>query len=131
VANNFSTASIVVLSTAIIVGTVEARDSIKEAADTAEVFIYGQQSQNEDLLREISDPKQYEAMKIRRAQDKRKPNENVRVEDVEITNINGDRAMAKATYSMIHGKKTKQTDVYLRRVNDKWIVTTPANARGE
>ncbi len=55
----------------------------------------------------------------------------MRVEDVEITNINGDRAMAKATYSMIHGGKTKQVDVYLRRVNDKWIVTTPADAKGE
>ena len=60
-ANNFTTASIVLLSSAIIVGTVEARDSIKEAADTAEVFIYGQQSQNENLLREISDPKQSES----------------------------------------------------------------------
>ena len=66
-ANNFTAASIVLLSSAIIVGTVEARDSIKEAADTAEVFVYGQQSQNENLLREISDPKQYEAMKIKRA----------------------------------------------------------------
>lgn len=123
--------STVLVGALIIVNTAQARDSLEDAADTAEVFIYGKQSKNEALLREISDPEQYEAMEKIRAEDKGKPNENVRVEDVEITNIDGDRATAKATYSQKRGKGTKQADVHLQRVNGKWQVTTPANTESE
>ena len=109
---------------------VQARDSLEEAADTAEVFVLGEQSKNEALLREISDPEQYEAMEKIRAEQNIKLNENVRVDDVEITNVDGDRATAKATYSQIHNKGKHQTQVYLRRVDGKWQVTTPPDSSG-
>ena len=125
---------IAALSFLLISATANARDSLKEAADTAEVFVYGQQSKNEALLREISDPEQYEAMEEMRSQDKGNPNENVRVNDVEITEINGDRALAKATYSKKHSgyyKGETQTDVHLQRVDGQWQVTTPPNTESE
>lgn len=122
---------IAALSFLLISATANARDSLQEAADTAEVFVYGQQSKNEALLREISDPEQYEAMEEMRSQDKGNPNENVRVNDVEITEINGDRALAKATYSKKHSKGETQTDVHLQRVDGQWQVTTPPNTESE
>jgi DNA-binding protein H-NS len=122
---------IAVLSFLLISATANARDSLQEAADMAEVFVYGQQSKNEALLREISDPEQYEAMEEMRSQDKGNPNENVRVNDVEITEINGDRALAKATYSKKHSKGETQTDVHLQRVDGQWQVTTPPNTESE
>jgi hypothetical protein len=105
-----------------------ARDSIeREAADTVEVFVYGQQSQNEDLLREISKPKDFEDMRKARAESDMQLNENVTVEDVEITQMDGDRATAKATYSTKHSKSRNQADVHLQRVDGKWQVTKAPN----
>ncbi len=108
----------------------QARDSLEEAADMAEVFVYGRESKNEALLREISDPEQYEAMEKIRAEQNTKLNENVRVDNVEITNVDGDRATATATYSQIHHKGKQQTQVHLRRVDGKWQVTTPPDSSG-
>jgi hypothetical protein len=104
---------------------VVARDSTVEAAETAEVFVYGRESKNEALLREISDPQAYDAMAKTRAESDQKLNENVRVDKVEMIEIDGDRAVARATYSNIHGKGHKQTDVELKRVDGKWEVTAP------
>jgi len=109
---------------------VQAGDSLEEAADMAEVFVYGQQSKNEAVLREISDPEQYEAMEKIRAEQNIKLNENVHVDGVEITNVDGDRATAKATYSQKHNKGKQQTQVHLQRVNGKWQVTTPPDSSG-
>ncbi len=108
----------------------QARDSLEEAADMAEAFVYGQQSKNEALLREISDPEQYEAMEKIRAEQNTKLNENVRVDGVEITNVDGDRATAKATYTQKHNKGKQEAQVHLRRVDGKWQVTTPADSPG-
>lgn len=102
-----------------------ADDTITEAKDTAEVFVYGREAKNEALLREISDPEQYEAMAGKRAETDRKLNENVRVEDVEVTQIDGDRAVAKARYRQKNAKGVKSADVYLKRVDGKWQVTAP------
>ena len=107
-----------------------ANDAIEEAADTAEVFVYGRESKNEALLREISDPEQYEAMAGARADTNRKLNENVHVDNVEITQIDGDRAVAKATYRQKNAKGRKSADVHLKRVDGKWQVTTPPEAAG-
>jgi hypothetical protein len=93
-----------------------AKDSIEQqAADTAEAFVYGQQSKNEALLREISGPAEFEAMAKERAESNQRLNENVDVdvEHVEITAIDGDRAVAKTTYSEKHRKGTHQSDVHL------------------
>ena len=91
----------------------------------AGVFVFGRESKNEALLREIFDPGQYEAMEKIRAEQNTKLNENVHVGDVEITNVDGDRVTAKATYSQIHNKKKQQPQVHLRRVDGKWQVTKP------
>lgn len=123
--------STVLIGHMLVITGAHGREPLKEAADMAEVFVYGQQSKNEALLREISDPKQYEAMEKLRAQDKGEPNENVRVEGVEITDIDGDRATAKATYSKKHSKGKSQADVHLKRVDGKWQVTTPAISDSE
>ena len=48
---------------------------------------------------------------------------NSRVDDVEITTVDGDRVTAKATYSQIHNKGKQQAQVHLRRVDGKWQVT--------
>ncbi|MFT4561466.1 MAG: hypothetical protein ACI9BW_001207 [Gammaproteobacteria bacterium] len=109
-----------------------AKDSIEQqAADTAEVFIYGQQSNNEALLREISSPTEFEAMAKQRAESTQRLNENVKVERVEITEIEGDRAVAKATYSEKHRKSEHQSDVHLKRVDGRWQVTTPPESGGK
>ncbi len=105
-----------------------ADDTLTEAKDTAEVFVYGREAKNEALLREISDPEQYEAMAGKRAETARKLNENVRVEDVEITRIEGDRAVAKAKYRQHNTKGVKSADVHLKRVDGKWQVTAPPDA---
>lgn len=102
-----------------------ADDPLTEAKDTAEVFVYGREAKNEALLREISDPEQYEAMAGKRAETDRTLNENVRVDDVEITQIDGDRAVAKAKYRQKNVKGVKSADVYLKRVDGKWQVTAP------
>ena len=107
---------------------VAAEDSISEAADTAEVFVYGREAKNEALLREISDPDQYESMAGKRAEVNRKLNENVHVEDVEVTQIDGNRAVAKATYRQKNAKGVKSADVHLKRVDGRWQVTTPPDA---
>ncbi len=123
--------SAVLVSALISISSVQAGDSLEEAADLAEVFVYGQQSKNEAVLREITDPDQYEAMQKIRAEDKGSSNENVRVDDVEFTEIDGDRATARATYSRIHGKEKKQTEVHLQRIGGEWRVTTPAPTESE
>ncbi len=105
-----------------------AADSLEEAADTAEVFVYGREAKNEALLREISDPDQYEAMAGQRADTNRALNENVHVDDVEITQIDGNRAVAKATYRQKNAKGRKSADVHLKRVDGKWQVTAPPEA---
>jgi hypothetical protein len=110
------------------IAPVGANDASQEAADTAEAFVYGRESKNEALLREISDPDQYEAMAGKRADTDRKLNENVHVDDVEIMQIDGDRAVAKATYRQKNAKGRKSADVYLKRVDGKWQVTTPPEA---
>lgn len=103
-----------------------ARDSIEQqAADTVEVFIYGKTSKNEALLREISDPNVFEAMAEQRADNNDPLNENVKVHAVDITEIDGDRAIATATYSKKHTKTKQQADVHLIRVDGKWQITTP------
>jgi len=99
--------------------------SLEKAADTAEVFVYGRESKNEALLREISDPDQYDAMAHSREESHRKLNENVRVTDVEITETTGDRAVAKATYEQIQSKEKSSAVVHMKRVDGKWEVTTP------
>ena len=72
------------MSLALVVGsTVAAEDSMQDAADMAEVFVYGRESKNEALLKEISDPKQYEAMAEQRKEKNSKLNENVEVDKVE------------------------------------------------
>lgn len=105
-----------------------ADDAITEAKDMAEVFVYGRESKNEALLREISDPDQYETMADQRAKTDRKLNENVQVEDVEITQIDGDRAVAKTTYRQKNAKGRKNAEVHLKRVDGKWQVTAPPEA---
>ena len=91
-----------------------AKDSIEQqAADTAGAFVYGQQSKNEALLREISGPAEFEAMAKERAESNQRLNGNVDVEHVEITAIDGDRAVAKTTYSEKRRKDTPQSDVHL------------------
>ena len=114
---------ILIVGWLLLVTTAHARDSLEDAADMAEVFVYGRESKNEALLREISDPEQYEAMKKMRAEQNTKLNENVRVDDVEITVVDDDRVTAKATYSQIHNKGKQQAQVHLRRVDGKWQVT--------
>jgi len=114
---------ILIVGWLLLVTTAHARDSLEEAANMAEVFVYGRESKNEALLREISDPEQYEAMEKIRAEQNTKLNENVRVDDVEITTVDGDRVTAKATYSQIHNKGKQQAQVHLRRVDGKWQVT--------
>lgn len=108
-----------------------AQDLRVEAAETAEVFVYGRESKNEALLREISDPNAYDGMARTRAENNRKLNENVRVDAVEMIEMAGDRAVARATYSTIHGKGHQQTDVELKRVDGRWQVTTPPEEAGE
>ncbi len=110
------------------VPAVAADDAITEAKDMAEVFVYGRESKNEAVLREISDPDQYETMADQRAKTDRKLNENVQVEDVEITQIDGDRAVAKTTYRQKNAKGRKNAEVHLKRVDGKWQVTTPPEA---
>ncbi len=114
-----------------VAATSHARDAVEDAAATAEVFVYGHQSKNEALLREISDPDQYEAMAKDRSSEEGEPNENVHVDSVEITDLDGDRATAKATYSKQHSKGKKQAQVHLRRVNGEWQVTKPPEAGNE
>jgi len=109
---------------AVSVGAAQAGDSAEDAAATAEVYVYGLESKNEALLREISDPDEYEAMAKDRAESKRGLNENVRVSDVELIEVHGDRAVARATYTTKHKKGSEQADVQLKRVNGKWEVTT-------
>jgi hypothetical protein len=113
------------------VAVAAADDSIKEAAETAEVFVYGQQAKNEELLRAISDPKQYKEMAQNRAKDEGRVNEDVRVDGVEITEIDGDRATATATYSKKHGRKRRQVDVDLIRIDGRWQVTAPPKSGKE
>lgn len=108
-----------------------ARDALKEAAETAEAFVFGQQAKNEALLREISDPDRYEAMARDRSDHAGAVNENIRIDNVEITRIDGNRVTAKATYSKKHGKKKHQMEVHLIRVDGKWQVTTPQRSGGE
>ena len=109
---------------------VHARDSIeRQAADTAEVFVYGQQSKNEALLREISSPKDFEDMRSARGVKDIPLNENIIVRDVEITEIDGDRATAKATYTKRHSKSRTQADVQLQRVDGKWKVTKAPDSK--
>lgn len=110
------------------VPAIAADDTITEAKDMAEAFVYGRESKNEALLREISDPDEYEGMAGKRAETDRKLNENVQVEDVEVTQIEGDRAVAKATYRQKNAKGRKSADVYLKRVDGKWQVTAPPDA---
>lgn len=105
-----------------------ADDAMTQAKDTAEVFVYGREAKNEALLREISDPDQYESMAGKRAGADRKLNENIRVEDVEVTQIDGDRAIAKARYRQKNTKGVKSADVHLKRVDGKWQVTTAPDA---
>lgn len=107
-----------------------ARDSIeRQAADTAEAFVYGQQSKNEALLREISSPKDFEDMRKARGDKDIPLNENIIVRDVEITEIDGDRATAKATYTKRHSKSRTQADVHLQRVDGKWKVTKAPDSK--
>ena len=89
-----SLATCVALAT-VSIGAVRAGDSAEDAAATAEVYVYGLESKNEALLREISDPDEYEAMAKDRAESKRGLNENVRVSDVELIEVHGDRAVAR------------------------------------
>ena len=57
-------------------------------------------------------------------------NENVRVESVEITEVDGDRATANAIYTQKHNKGEQQEQVHLKRVGGKWQVTTPPEPSG-
>lgn len=126
--NAHYTGLIIVALFACTIAPAGANDSLEEAADTAEVFVYGREAKNEALLREISDPDQYEAMAGQRADTNRALNENVHVDDVEITQIDGDRAVAKATYRKKNAKGRKSADVHLKRVNGRWQVTAPPAA---
>jgi hypothetical protein len=128
---NFGRISICLASSLLMFPAFGAQDSLEEAADTAEVFLYGQQSENEALMRYVSDPEQYEAMAKERAENQGKPNENVTVEKVEITDIEGNRATARATYKTKHKKGRKHEDIQLIRVDGKWEVTTPPESGGE
>lgn len=122
----------VVVGCVLVSTTSHARDPVLEAAETAEVFVYGKQAKNEALMRAISDPEQYEAMAEQRSKDGGAPNEDIIIDSVEITEIDGDRATAKATYSPKHNKKTRtQADVHLIRVDGKWEVTQPPEHGGE
>jgi len=127
----FGRISFCLVSCLLVLPATGAEDSLEQAADTAEVFLYGKTSENEALMRYVSDPEQYEAMAKERSENQGKPNENVRVEKVEITDIEGNRATARATYKTKHKKGRKQEDIQLIRIDGKWEVTTPPESGGE
>lgn len=108
-----------------------AGDDPQALTDTVEVFVYGLQSKNEALLREISAPSQYDAMAQERTNNNAAVNENIKVDHVEITNIDGDRASATAIFSQKHSKKKGQATVNLIRIDGTWKVTTPPKLAGE
>ena len=109
-------------------GALQADSEIQEAMDTAEVYVYGREAKNEALLKEISDPDAYDTMAEKRGNSTSPVNENIKMQDVEITRVEGDRAVARATYGNRHGKQRQSTEVHLQRVDGKWQVTTPPPA---
>lgn len=114
------------------VDNVQAEESAEQLiSDMAEAFVYGRESKNEDVLREISDAEAYEEMAKARSESDTELNENVHVDDVEITEIDGDRAVARAKYHKKNTKGSKSADVHLRRVDGQWQVSAPPKAAAD
>ena len=70
-----------------------AAGTLEDAADMAEVFVYGRESQYRGSPEGDLDPDQYDAMAKARSESDEPMAENVEVEGVEILEAEGDRAV--------------------------------------
>ena len=108
-----------------------AADDMKKAADAAQVFVYAKESGNEALIKHLTTPEQFNRLQESAAGGDTRLRENVRVKQVEITNVHGDRATARATYSEKHKRGSSEQEVHLIRVDGEWKVTTPPDDGGK
>lgn len=106
-------------------GIAAAADDMRDAADTAEVYVYGKDAKDEALLQHLTDPDAYDAMAKSRSEDKSRPRENVRVKDVDVTPIDDTHAVARTTVTEKHRGGTRVEEVPLVKKDGKWQVTNP------
>lgn len=103
----------------------ETTDDLQRAADTAEVYVLSKGAKDEGVLKALSDPDQYAKMAEERAADPAPAREDLRVDDVEVTQIGADRAVARTTYSKIHHDDAETEEVYLIKRDGQWQITAP------
>lgn len=108
-----------------------AAEDLREARDAAEVFVYAKEAQNKDLLKYVTTPEQFKQIQDAESRGDVKPRENVYIKKIEITEVGGDRATARAFYNGKHERGSAEQDVHLIRVDGEWRVTTPPEDGGE